>query len=212
MERQIVEIGLLGVGKGLRVVVLLLLLLGICGGVGRAQTLQTTDGVKHGEVDFSAGLNTDGYEVEVGVAYFPIQFIGIKSQLGFAGELKAVEDWGLDEEKSGHHYAVRFKFMPSVVVRSPMLLNWRQQEAGLYLFAEPGVVLSPGASGSKGAKVATWKLRTGITMQFDRSMVFVGYGISDFSLYSGRPYNQHGLPSDDNYITHSVFIGMAYKF
>ena len=79
-------------------------------------------------------------------------------------------------------------------------------------FPEPGVVLSPGASGSKGAKEVTWKLRTGITMQFDRSMVYIGYGISDFSLYSGRPYNQHGLPSDDNYITHSVFIGMAYKF
>lgn len=211
MNRQIVETGLRGVSKELRVVVLILLL-GLCGGVSRAQSLQTTDGVKHGEVDFSAGLNTDGYEVEMGVAYFPIQYMGIKSQIGFAGELKALEDWGLDEEESGHHYAVRFKFMPSVVVRSPMLLNWKQQEAGLYLFAEPGVVFSPGASGSKGAKVVTWKLRTGITMQFDRMMIFVGYGISDFSLYSGRPYNYHGLPYNDNHTTHSVFIGTAYKF
>ena len=210
MNRPMVEVGLRDVCRGLRLVVLLLL--GLCGGVSRAQTLQTTDGVKHGEVDFSAGLNTDGYEVEVGIAYFPVQYMGIKSQIGFAGELKALEDWGLDEEESGHPYAVRFKFMPSVVVRSPMLLNWKQQEAGLYLFAEPGVVLSPGASGSKGAKVVNWKARMGVTMQFDRMMIFVGYGISDFSLYSGRPYNYHGLPYNDNHTTHSVFIGTAYKF
>ena len=70
MERLIVEMVLQGASKGLREVVLLLLLLGLCGGVGRAQTLQTTDGVKHGEVDFSAGLNTDGYEVEVGICIY----------------------------------------------------------------------------------------------------------------------------------------------
>ena len=132
MNRPMVEVGLRDVCRGLRLVVLLLL--GLCGGVSRAQTLQTTDGVKHGEVDFSAGLNTDGYEVEVGIAYFPVQYMGIKSQIGFAGELKALEDWGLDEEESGHPYAVRFQFMPSVVVRSPMLLNWKQQEAGLYRY------------------------------------------------------------------------------
>lgn len=41
---------------------------------------------------------------------------------------------------------------------------------------------------------------------------FVGYGISDFSLYSGRPHNYHGLPNNDNHTTHSVFLGTAYKF
>ena len=180
----------------------------VCNG----QSLQTSDGVRHWEADFSAGLNNDGYQIDAGIAYFPIQYIGIKSQIGFAGELKAVEDWGRDEYQTGHKYALRIKFMPSVVLRSPRIFEWKEQESSFYLFTEPGMVFSPGARGSKGAKAVSWGVKSGITLQMDNVMIYFGYGISDFSLYSGRPYNQHGIPQKDNYITHSVFIGTAFKF
>jgi len=49
-------------------------------------------------------------------------------------------------------------------------------------------------------------------LQVDRFIFTIGYGISNFSLYSGFPNNHWGTPDKDNYITHSGFIGGAYKF
>ncbi len=40
----------------------------------------------------------------------------------------------------------------------------------------------------------------------------IGYGITGFSLYSGHPYNENGLPSNTEHITHSAFTTFAYRF
>lgn len=177
-----------------------------------SQSLKTEDGIKHWETDFRAGLNTDGYQFDFGIVYLPIQCVGIKMQLGASGEIQAFEDWGKDELYTHHSYATRFKFTPSVVLRTPRLIYWKSQNAGVYIFAEPGIILSPGASGSKRAEYFNWDIKGGINLQIDRFIFTIGYGASNFSLYSGFPNNHWGAPDKDKYITHSGFIGGAYKF
>ena len=49
-------------------------------------------------------------------------------------------------------------------------------------------------------------------MQIDRWIFSLGYGISNFNLYSGiKPINSVSK-IDKDCITHTVFIGCAYKF
>lgn len=177
-----------------------------------SQSLKTEEGIKHWEADFRAGLNIDGYQFDLGVVYLPIQYVGIKMQLGASGEIKEVEDWGKDELYTHHSYATRFKFTSTVVLRTPRLIYWKSQDAGFYIFAEPGIVLSPGARASKRAEHFNWDFKSGINLQLDRFIVAIGYGVSNFSLYSGFPKNHWGAPTKDNYTTHSGFIGCAYKF
>ncbi|MDE7376314.1 MAG: hypothetical protein K2N16_05655 [Muribaculaceae bacterium] len=187
-----------------------------------AQTIDFDDGRSHWEADVLIGLNNDGYEFGLGAAYFPFSFIGIKANIGMAGEIEELEDWGIDYwdpdygdayywEKN-YDYAARFKFSPALVLRTPRIAHWKRQDAGFYLFAEPGLSLSPGASGSRGARWFNWDFKGGVNMQIDRFIVFVGYGFSSFSLYSGFPTSHWGAPSKDNYTTHFGFIGTAYKF
>lgn len=183
------------------------------------QSIKCEDGRFHWEGGFNAGLNNDGYEFDLRALYFPIgKYIGAKVGLGFAGEIEELGDWGKDEFETGHKYAIRFKFNPAVVIRTPRLINWESQGAGIYLFTEPGVVLSPGANGSRNAKYFRWDVKSGLNLQLDRYIITLGYGISDFSLYSGAPVSHNGpvspngVPKNTNYITHTVFLGGAYKF
>lgn len=178
----------------------------------RSQSLKTGDDSFHLEGSFIAGLNNDGYQFDFGIAYFPLQFIGVKLQLGAAGEIEEFGDWGKDELETHHSYATRFKFTPSLTLRTPRLIHWKSQDAGFFLFAEPGIILSPGAKGSKQADYFNWDFKGGINLQIDRFIFTIGYGISNYSLYSGYPTNHWGYPNEDNYITHSGFIGGAYKF
>lgn len=177
-----------------------------------SQSLSTDDGVKHWETDFRAGLNTDGFQVDFGIMYFPIHYIGLKLQLGTNGEIEELGDWGKDELETHHSYASRFKFTPAIVLRTPRLIHWKSQDAGIYIFAEPGIILSPGSRGSKHAEYFNWDFKIGINLQVDRFIFTIGYGVSNYSLYSGSPINHWGLPDRNNYITHSGFIGGAYKF
>lgn len=192
------------------------LVLGVLSAAGcvtvRAQSLCCEDGVFRWEGNMTAGLNNDGYEINFGAAYFPIQYIGFKASLGVAGEIEQMGDWGEDEWETGHHYASRFKFNPAVVLRSPRVANIESQGCGFYVFAEPGFVLSPGASGSRHPEWLRWDVKAGINMQIGRCVFTFGYGVSNFSLYSGSPDNMQGLPERDNYITHNVFLGCGYKF
>lgn len=186
----------------------------------RAQSLHIEGDTYHWEGGLTAGLNNDGWGIDLEIAYFPIQYLGIKGGIGFAGEIKELSDWhfGYDDDDDYYwdnepdDYTSRFKFSTSVVLRSPRLIDWKSQGLGFYLFAEPGLVLSPGDRGSHNAKYACMNLKCGINMQIDRAIVTLGYGISDFSLYSGYPISHHGLPENDDYITHTVFIGASYKF
>lgn len=192
--------------------IVILLLFGVFTFISNAQVIKIGREVMHWEGGFNAGLNNDGYEMSFCGFYFPVQYIGLKAGLGFAGEIEEVADWGKEEWETGHTYAVRFKFNPAFVLRSPRLIQWKSQDAGFYIFTEPGFVLSPGAIGSKHAEYLRWDFKSGINMQIDRYIFTLGYGISNFSLYSGSPYNHLGLPDKMDYITHTVFIGGSCKF
>ena len=174
-----------------------------------AQTLVINeDEVSHWEADFLVGLNNDGWQAEMGCAYFPLQYVGLKANIGFAGEIKEFGDWGLDDEETGHSYATRFKFNPALVLRTPSIAVLKNN-AGLYFFAEGGLGVSPGASGSKDARVCSWDAKCGLNYQKDRVILFIGYGITNFNLFSGYP---EYLVKNSDRLTHSGFIGTAYKF
>lgn len=188
----------------------------VASGSAFSQSMRTDDGIKHWEGSFSAGLNSAGYQFDFGIAYFPLQYVGVKARVGFAAEIEEFGDWLRDEYDYGYDYenkyATRFKFTPSLVLRSPRLIHWKSQDAGFYLFAEPGIVLSPGAHGSKNAECFNWDFRCGVNLQIDRFIVTIGYGISNFNLYSGYPTNHWGSPLRDDTLTHSGFLAGAYKF
>lgn len=170
-----------------------------------AQTIDFEDGRSHWEADILIGLNNDGYEFALGAAYFPFDFIGLKANIGAAGEIESVEDWGVEDWEKTRDYTTRFKFTPALVLRTPPLAQWKRIGGTFHLFAEPGLSLSPGASGSRGARWLNWDFKGGVNLQIDRAIVFIGYGFSSFSLYSG-------FPKTSNYTTHFGFIGTAYKF
>ncbi|MCI9285682.1 MAG: hypothetical protein HFJ91_07835 [Muribaculaceae bacterium] len=186
-----------------------------------SQTLDVDLTRAHWEGTFNAGFNTDGWQMDAGVAYFPVQYIGVRASLGMSAQLQDLVDlifdsdpdniWGVREDND--IYASRFRFTSSVVLRSPKIIRMGSPDAGIYLFAEPGIVLSPGSYGSRHARIACWDMRCGINLQSDRYVFYLGYGLSNFALLSGYPYSDaEYYKSTDDYLTHSVFIGVAYKF
>lgn len=188
-----------------------------------AQSLRCDDGTFHWESGISAALNNDGYELALRGYYFPVPYVGIKMELAFAGEIEEISDrnivWGDDwgdtwsYREDSHDYTMRFKFNPAIALRTPRLLHWKGQDAGFYLFTEPGIVLSPGAADRHNARWFCWDVKSGINMQIDRYIFTLGYGISNFSLYSGGPISHHAYSrSKTDYITHTGFIAFGCKF
>ena len=177
-----------------------------------SQRIRIEEGIYHWEGAVSAGLNNDGFQVDFSIACFPIEYLGLKMSLGTAAEIEEMGDWGAEDWEKSTDYTARFKFTPAAVLRTPRLIYWRQQEMGFHLFGEAGIILSPGAHGSKRARIASHDFRAGINVQTDFWIWTIGYGITNFSLYSGRPISHHSQPHNDNYLTHSVFVAVAYKF
>ena len=177
----------------------------------RAQTLHHDEGVSHWEAGIHAGLNNDGYEAGLRGLYFPIQYVGVKVGLSAASQIEPVEDWWKEEWEKTDDYAHRIKFNPAIVFRSPRLIKLKNKDGGFYLFAEPGMVLSPGAPGSRHAKCFRWDFEAGVNFQVNRLIFTLGYGISNFSLFSGSPYGYYGPANDTEYLTHSIFIGLSFK-
>ncbi|MDE7410243.1 MAG: hypothetical protein K2N09_09525 [Muribaculaceae bacterium] len=174
-----------------------------------AQSIKINEDIMHWEGGFIAGLNNDGYEMSFRGLYFPVQYVGLKVGIGFAGEIREMSDWGREEWYPGHTYTARFKLNPALALRTPRLVHLNSKDAGFYIFAEPGFVLSPSAVGRGVDKTFSWDLKCGINMQIKRSIFTIGYGISNFILYSGsHPMNFSGKP---DYNTHTIFIGGSYK-
>ena len=171
------------------------------------------------EAGFMAGLNNDGCEVDCSIAYFPIPYVGLRATIGFSGEIPQVEDWdwGYDYDyypvsTSGGDYTERFRFSPSIVLRTPRIFYWEKQDMVFRLFAEPGFFLSPGASGSKNPRTCGYIVKAGILATVDWISITLGYSNSNFSLYSGNPYSYYSTPKNCDHTTHSVFIGFSFSF
>ena len=187
-------------------------LISFCCGTASPQSLMPIDELWHWEANCDIGFNSDGYQVGLGINYFPMQYVGVKFLFGVCAEIERLGDWENDYWGEREPYAMRLKFMPTLVLRSPRIIYWRQQDAGFYLFAEPGLVLSPGSSGSRHAENFNWDFKCGVNMQIDRFIIYAGYGITDFCLYSGAPYSHWGHSSHEPNLSHAGFIGAAIKF
>ncbi|MDE6086164.1 MAG: hypothetical protein K2G40_07190 [Muribaculaceae bacterium] len=188
----------------------------------QGQSLNLDDGPAPWEGGINFGFNRDGYSTELRLIYFKTQYLGLKLGLGVAGEIWELEDW-LDDDlnldygygygyERDYDYAIRFVFNPAIVLRTPRLIHWKQQDAGFFLFGEPGLIMSPGASGSRRAKWFRWNGKAGINMQISQFILTAGYELTNFSLYSGSPESHGGYPVKTDYLTHTFYIGGAVKF
>lgn len=182
--------------------------------VAEAQMLETDDGVLNWEGSVTAGLNTDGAQLDFGISYFPVSYFGLRMQVGLNGEIEMLRNWIFTDDYDDYYYddsyASRFKFTASFDIRTPRLIHWKSQDAGIYLFAQPGLTLSPYDPGLVDAKWANWDFKCGINVQIDRFIATIGYGVTDFCLYSGHA--PRAVSPDPDWWTHSLFIGGAYKF
>lgn len=182
-----------------------------------AQSLTDYEGdTYHFEGCLLGGINSDGWEWDMGVSWFPIANIGIKAAIGLAGEPVPVYEWGDDDYgwyDSGSEYDTRLRFTTAMVLRTPRIIEWRSQSASFHLFAEPGIVLSPGLSGSHHARIACWDVKSGVNVAFGRLVFALGYEISSFTLYSGAPdIDAAGHPLPEDRYRQSVFASVGYKF
>ncbi|MDE5934845.1 MAG: hypothetical protein K2G95_03645, partial [Muribaculaceae bacterium] len=84
-----------------------------------AQSLKVDNEILRWEAGASAGLNNDGYQIDLSAAWFPLQYVGARITLGFAGEIEEIGDWGDDDWDSADDYAIRIKLIPALVLRSP---------------------------------------------------------------------------------------------
>lgn len=186
-----------------------------CGLCARSQSLDHDDGVAHWEGGMCTGLNNDGYEFEARITYLPVQFVGFRASVGFAGEISEMAEWIFDEWWYDEwwydyyrydKYNSRIKFGLALVLRSPRIFYWKRQDTGFYLFGEPGMMLSPGLPDSRRPRWICADMKAGINAQMGRIVFTLGYGISNFSLYSGMQ------PRTSDYTTHTVYVGCVYKF
>ncbi|MDE7154088.1 MAG: hypothetical protein K2O00_06560 [Muribaculaceae bacterium] len=191
----------------------------IAAGQLHCQTLRYDEKVYHWEGGAYLGLNTDGYEVDMGVSYFFNRFVGVRAGIGWAARFDGLDCLTVsfdpddplisydpyDRYYDDSNHFSRFKFTPSLVLRTPCLIDWRSQEVQIYGFAEPGITLASPAPGTTDARWFNVQLRAGLNMQIDRWVVSLGYGISDFCLESGYRNKR-------DYLTHSVLVGVGWKF
>lgn len=166
---------------------------------------------------FGVGVNNDGYEIGINLSYNIVPSFAVRMDIGAIGEFTEVEDWEIfdDDNQSWSResdYASRFVFTPSVEMRSPALLKWRNDANGLRLFANPGISLSPGASGSVHPDWLYWQLRGGVQLNFSDFVLQMGYGYSNFDLYSGNPVSHNNKSEDRKKRTHTGFINLAFCF
>lgn len=171
---------------------------------------------------FLGGLNTNGWEANAGVAWMPVAYVGLGVTLGLDSEIHEFSDWwgsGIGDgwdydfiDDGDDDYCTRILLKPSVIFRSPALLRFESQDLGLHLFASPGFTLAVPAQGSRNASWAYWNISAGINATIDRYVFYLGYSYSNYSLLDGHPYTHHGFDPDDPGNTHSVWIGIGYKF
>jgi hypothetical protein len=166
----------------------------------------------HWEINYDFGLNTDGIETGLGITYFASEYFGLRASFNIATEIEQLGNWVNEEYLDFYNYATRFKFIPSAVIRTPRLIEYANGDGGVYLFAQPGIVLSPGASGSTDAKFCNWDFKSGINFVYEDFIFSIAYGISNFSLYSGNPNSAIDIPAKSEHTTHTCQLSAAFCF
>ncbi|MDE7442674.1 MAG: hypothetical protein K2M65_00755 [Muribaculaceae bacterium] len=188
----------------------------VSGWNGHTAQAQSADEEYRFEGCASVGLNTDGVEWAIGVAWFPIPYFSFKVAIGLDSEIRELSSWGYDDEYSYGYdyddYCARFQFCPSIELRTPSLIYFCSQGFGIQLFASPGIIMSPRAAGSHSGEWLYWNMRGGLmTVINERCTLQLGYGYSSFNLYAGAPISHWGY-DEGHHNTHSIFVTFGYKF
>ena len=165
------------------------------------------------------GVSDNDYEIDFGIAYFPIPYVGLRVEIGLPMELNSMPDFIIDSWGSyddyyyynDNNYTARFTFSPSVVVRTPRLFSLESAGIDFHLFASPGITLSPGASGSYKSRWFYWRGEAGIEAAFDRFSIALSYKQSNFYLYDGFQSSDSDV-SCKGERTHSVLLTGTYSF
>lgn len=183
-----------------------LILLSTIGINAMGQSLRSDDKTLHWEtgLDLGAGWRT-GFVGTLRLSYFPIQYVGVRSSIGMAGDI--IFQWSSSTDK-----AIRFVFNPALVLRSPRLYPKDQGNDGLYLFAEPGITLSPALSGRSGARTTCWDIKAGLNLKVDEMIILtLGYDVTNLNLYSGTSkYDPTDIWKDR--VSHGIYVGIGVQF
>ena len=81
----------------------------------KAQSIKVEDKTYHWEGGVTAGLNSDGFELDFNIAYFGNRFVGLKAGIGMAGEIASIGD---DPDEYTKNYDSRFKLIMSLPLRT----------------------------------------------------------------------------------------------
>lgn len=173
------------------------------------------------EVSITAGFNSDGYEMDFAGGCFPVEWFGAKISLGWADRLTAEDvsdllfpNWDTDDYYGDYDYDhdVRFRFMPSVELRSPRI-KLQGGAWGVRAFVNPGMMLSTNGGGGRHAQWHNWFVRTGVMADFGDFYLQLAYGYSDFYLYSGVEVKMDhmGRRVKDS-PTHSGLVTIGFRF
>lgn len=186
---------------------------------GMADTVYEDEPYLPWKASATFGISDNDYEIDSGIAYFPIPYVGLRVEIGLPMELSSLPDyiinsWGSYDDYyyyNDNSYTARFTFSPSVVVRTPRLFTLESAGIDFHLFASPGITLSPGASGSYRSRWFYWRGEAGIEAAFDRFSIALSYKQSNFYLFDGFQSSYSDV-SCKNERTHSVLLTGTYSF
>lgn len=185
------------------------------------------------------------WEIEPSITYQPIRYLGISMGLLFCNPKRDgiggySQDkqwlWNSANNDDGSHV---FTFRPSLQFISPSIWMGKDKDYGLFFSISPGLTIplqanrefnieyipnSPGAwevfktehVANQQGRTVFYHIKTALSLEIDeRTLVSIGYTLSDFDLYGGsRNIIIEGkkLEFERHHFMHSFFIGLGYRF
>ena len=200
--------------------IILVIVMAVAGSMASAQSIVVEEQRYRWEGDFCCGLNTDGGQIDLGAYYFLNDYVGFNLRLGMSFDPQGIgyfifpsyDDYGYDsyyDERAD--FVSRLKLSPSLALRSPRIIYWKQLDAGIHLFCNPGVIFATGGDFNSRADYVAWDVKTGINLQYDRFVISLAYELTDMTLYSGMSQEKY-MSNGGKYLTHAGLIGFGYKF
>lgn len=172
------------------------------------------------EGEFKLGFGSDLCEIQGGITWLPVRFLGLSCTAGVATDLSGgvkvmahalfpeINQEGMDMEYS----PTRILFQPSVVLRTPSLLIVDSWDMDMVAFAEGGPTLASYASGSVNSRWCYMRMSAGLGFVVNRFVLKLGYTLSTFDLFDGLRFDQLGTPLRSPRYTNTFSLSLGWKF
>lgn len=175
------------------------------------------------EGEFKLGFNADCMEIQAGLSWWPLRFVGVGFTAGAATEIgngiKALVVIALPKDQDQYwenwesYEPTRAIFQPSLILRSPSLLPVDKWDLDFQIYAEAGPTLATFASGSVHPHWCYMRTAVGGVFTLNRFALKLGYGLSTFDLYDGLRFGPQGEPlKSPTHYTDCFNISFAWKF